>query len=127
MSKKKRFRRQNAHKHKRVSESWRKPRGKHSPMRRKEGHAPKMPNKGFRSPKNERGLHPSGLKAVLVHTPAEVEELDLDPELHAVRIGAGVGARKRERIVEAAHERDLKVLNHSVEEQAETQDEADEA
>lgn len=117
MSKKK-FKRQNSHKHKRVSESWRKPRGKHSPMRRKEAHAPKMPNKGFRSPKEERGLHPSGLEEVLVHNPSDLE--DVDGETQAVRIGTSVGGRKRAAIAEKADDLDLKLLNYAAEE-----DEAD--
>lgn len=114
MSKKKEFKRQNSHKHNRVPESWRKPRGKHSPMRRKEGHAPKMPNKGFRSPTDTRGLHPSGLEEVRVHN---ADDLDgLDSEEHAVRIGSSVGGRKRAVIAEKAEEMDLKLLNYSVEE-----------
>lgn len=114
MSKKKKFKRQNSHKHKRVPSSWRKPRGKHSPMRRKEAHAPKMPNKGFRSPKDTRGLHPSGLEEVLVHNTDDLEELDGDE--HAIRIGSSVGGRKRAVIAEKAEEMDLKLLNYSVEE-----------
>lgn len=108
------FKRQNSHKHGRVSKSWRKPRGKHSPMRRKEGHAPKMPNKGFRSPKDVRGLHPSGLEEVLVHNPDDLDELD--NEEYAIRIASGVGGRKRAVIAEKADEMDLKLLNYSVEE-----------
>lgn len=120
MSKKKKFKRQNSHKHKRVSESWRKPRGKHSPMRRKEAHAPKMPNKGFRSPADERGLHPSGLEEVLVHNPDDLE--GLDSEEQAVRIGTSVGGRKRAAIAEKADELDLKLLNYSPDEMDESDD-----
>lgn len=113
--KKKKFKRQNSHKHKRVPSSWRKPRGKHSPMRRKEGHAPKMPNKGFRSPEDERGLHPSGYEEVLVHNVDDLE--DVDAATQAVRIGTKVGGRKREMIAETAQEMDLKLLNYSVDEE----------
>lgn len=121
MSKKKRkFKRQNSHKIKRVPESWRKPRGKHSPMRRKEGHAPKMPNKGFRSPKDVRGLHPSGYEEVLVHNPAELE--DIDEETQAVRIGSSVGKRKRAVIAEKADEKGLKLLNAAVQETADEEE-----
>ncbi len=117
---KKKFKRQNSHKFGRVDESWRRPRGKHSPMRRKEGHAPKMPGKGYQSPEDVRGLHPSGLEDVLVHTPDELDELD--PEEHAVRIGSTVGGRKRAVIAETADEMGLKLLNYSVEEDEDAAD-----
>ncbi len=108
---KKEFKRQNAHKHDRVDESWRKPRGKHSPMRQKRKHAPKMPNVGFRAPKDARGLHPSGLDEVLVHNTDDLEKLDAAE--HAVRIGSSVGGRKREQIAEKAEEQGLHLLNYS--------------
>ncbi len=115
--KKKEFKRQNSHKMKRVPESWRKPRGIHSPMRQKRKHAPKMPNIGFRSPKEVRGRHPSGLEEVLVHTPSELD--GLDAEEHAVRIGTSVGGRKREQIADKADDLDLTVLNYTNVEAAE--------
>lgn len=119
--KKKKFKRQNSHKMKRVPESWRKPRGIHSPMRQKRKHAPKMPNVGFRSPEETRGLHPSGLEDVLVHNTDDLEELDA--EEHAVRIATGVGGRKREQIADRAEERGLTVLNY----QEQAEDEAEDA
>lgn len=108
------FKRQNSHKHKRVPSSWRRPRGTHSPQRLKQKHAAKLPGIGFRTPKDERGLHPSGYEEVLVHTPAEIEQLD--PETQAARIGGSVGGRKREQIAEAAVEHDIHVLNHDIDE-----------
>ncbi len=105
------FKRQNSHKHKRVPESWRKPRGKHSPRRRKEKHVAPMPNVGFRTPAEERDLHPSGYRDVLVHRPDDLD--DLDPETDAVRVASGVGGRKRAAIVEQADEMGLKLLNVS--------------
>lgn len=115
--KKKEFKRQNSHKFSRVGESWRRPRGKHSPMRKKEAHAPKMPGKGFRTPKDIRGLHPSGYEEVLVHNPDNLD--DVDAETQAVRIASSVGGRKRAAIAEKADESDLKLLNYSVEEETE--------
>ncbi len=103
------FKRQNSHKHKRVPDSWRRPRGTHSPRRKEEKHAAPVPKPGYRTPADERGKHPSGYDEVLVHTPAELE--DVDPETEAVRIGSSVGGRKREQIRETAEEHDIKLLN----------------
>jgi large subunit ribosomal protein L32e len=46
---------------------------------------------------------------VRVHRPSEVE--DLNPDVHAVRIAATVGARKRQEIIAAADAKLLRVLN----------------
>lgn len=103
------FKRQNSHKHKRVPESWRRPRGIHSPRRKEEEHAAPVPKIGYRSPESERGLHPSGYEDVLVHTPSDVDELD--PDTQAARIASGVGGRKREEIREKASDKGIKLLN----------------
>lgn len=110
----KEFKRQNSHKFKRVPESWRRPRGKHSQIRLKQKHAPKMPSVGYRTPEAVRGLHPSGYEDVLVHNPDDLDGLDSDE--HAVRIASGVGGRKREAIAEKAHDMGLKLLNYAEEE-----------
>jgi len=54
-------------------------------------------------------MHPSGYRDVRVHAPADLE--GLDPERDAIRIAAGVGARKRAAIQEKAIQAGLKVLN----------------
>ncbi|MDY6774314.1 MAG: 50S ribosomal protein L32e [Candidatus Nanohaloarchaea archaeon] len=103
------FKRQNSHKHKKVPGSWRRPRGTHSPRRKEKKHAAPVPKPGYRSPKDERGKHPSGYEEVLVHTPEELEEVD--PETEAARVGSSVGGRKREAISEKAEELEIKLLN----------------
>ncbi len=103
------FKRQGSHKKKSVPTSWRRPRGTHSPRRKEEKHAPAVPKAGYRSPADERGVHPSGYEEVLVHTPGDLE--DVDPETEAVRIGSSVGGRKREAISEKAETLDIHVLN----------------
>lgn len=105
------FKRQNSHKHKRVPDSWRKPRGTHSPRRKGEKHAAPVPKPGYRTPKDERGKHPSGYEEVLVHSPGELE--DVDPETEAVRVGSSVGGRKKEDIREEAENLGIKLLNVS--------------
>lgn len=114
MSKKREFKRQQKHKHNKLKNaSWKKPVGKHSKVRLKLKSAKPMPTVGYRTPKQIRGLHPSGYEDVLVHNTDDLE--DLDPETEAARIGSTVGGRKREKIIEKADEEDIKVLNRGEE------------
>ncbi|MCJ7429291.1 MAG: 50S ribosomal protein L32e [Candidatus Nanohaloarchaeota archaeon QJJ-5] len=108
-AKKKQFDRQNSHKFGRVPSSWRKARGKHSNVRLEKKYAKNKPKVGYRTPKAVRGLHPSGYEDILVHRPADLDELD--PETQAARIGSTVGGRKREQILEKAEEHGITVLN----------------
>ncbi|MDY6771509.1 MAG: 50S ribosomal protein L32e [Candidatus Nanohaloarchaea archaeon] len=107
--KKKDFTRQNSHKQNRVPESWRRARGKHSNVRLKKKFAKDMPDPGYRAPEAVRGLHPSGYEDILVHRPADLDELD--PEEEAARIASNVGGRKREAILEKADELGIHILN----------------
>ncbi len=91
--------------------TWRRPRGIHSKARKNlKYRAPKV-SIGYRSPKEVRGLHPSGFKEVLVHNVKDLE--GLDPKTDAVRIAHGVGMRKRIDIEQKAEEKDIRVLNRS--------------
>jgi len=94
---------------KRVSKSWRRPRGRDNKMRIKEKAKGKRPSVGFGAPKALRGLHPSGFKEVLVSSMKELDKLDKSKE--AVRISAKVGKKKKIEIVNKAKELGLKVLN----------------
>ncbi|MDZ7850254.1 MAG: eL32 family ribosomal protein [Halodesulfurarchaeum sp.] len=76
---------------------------------------------GFRTPTAVRGLHPSGFEEVLVHRPADLE--DVDPDREAVRIASAVGGRKRERIEELAADDEIRVLNPTYEEVEVTENE----
>lgn len=103
------IRRQESWRYKRLSESWRKPRGKSSRMRIRRKGWPTSPRIGYKSPAKERGLHPSGLREVLVHRPEELT--GLSPEKEVVRIAAGVGERKRVTIADQAQQLGLRILN----------------
>ncbi|MCU4924724.1 50S ribosomal protein L32e [Halobacteria archaeon AArc-dxtr1] len=108
------FKRQDYHKKKRTPESWRRPRGGLSKQRRGvKGKGPKVAA-GYRTPTAVRGKHPSGFEEVYVETVDDIEGVDGDRE--AVRIASAVGARKRERIEEAAEEQGVRVLNPTYEE-----------
>ena len=108
------FRRQESWRYKRVKESWRRPRGIDSKMRKKVKGWPKSPRVGYRGPREARGLHPSGYMEVLVHN---VDDVDgVDPKTQAIRIAHTVGARKRVEISARAKEREIHILNPREEE-----------
>ena len=115
------FNQQDHHKKKRVSKSWRKPRGNLSKQRRGIKGKGATVEAGFRTPTAVRGLHPSGFEEVRVHRPEDLEAVD--PDREAVRIASAVGARKRERIEDIAADREIRVLNPTYEEVEVTEDE----
>jgi large subunit ribosomal protein L32e len=107
--KKPKFRRQESWRYKRVGDTWRKPHGIDSKMRKKVKGWPVSPTVGYRSPKKTRGLHPSGFVETRVQS---VKDLGgIDPELQAIRIARTVGGRKRVEIIALAEEKGIHVLN----------------
>ena len=104
-----RFQRRGIHDKKRLAAVWRKPKGRHNKLRRQIKAKGPLPRPGYGSPAAVRGLHPCGLADVLVFNPRMLAPLD--PEVHAVRIAAGVGKKKRREIQEQAAEAGLRVLN----------------
>ena len=104
-----RFRHEQAHRWTRVSDTWKKIRGIDNATREKRKGRIAMVSPGYRKPKAVRGMHPSRFIEVLVYRPADFEELN--PEIHAIRIGATVGMRKRQAILKKADAMSLRVLN----------------
>ncbi|WP_135821111.1 50S ribosomal protein L32e [Halostella litorea] len=115
------FNRQDHHKKKRVSTSWRRPRGQLSKQRKGIKGKGDTVQAGFRTPTAVRGKHPSGFDEVRVHNVDDLEGVDGDRE--AVRIASKVGARKRERIEEEAEDAGIRVLNPTYVEVEVTDDE----
>jgi large subunit ribosomal protein L32e len=115
-----RFRHEQAHRWKRVSNSWRQVRGIDSATREKQKGRIAMVSAGYRTPKAVRDLHPSLYREVLIYRPADLE--GLDPEIYAVRIGGTVGGRKRQEILAAAEEKEIYVLNPRVPEEIAEED-----
>lgn len=110
-SRKPEFKRYEAHKKLKLKDkSWRRPRGRHSKMRRGIGRKKKV-NAGYGGPKLVRGLHPSGFEELRISTPSELEMVG---ENQAIRIASTVGQKKRLLIEDKAKEMGLKILNPRV-------------
>jgi large subunit ribosomal protein L32e len=88
---------------------WRKTRGIHSKMFRGEKGKARMPRIGYSMPRSVSGLHPCGLREVLVSNVAEMKRLDAKKD--AARISSMVGRKKRLAMIEAAKEIKVKILN----------------
>ncbi len=126
--KKPEFLRSESWRYSKMSESWRRPRGLDHKMRRKIKGWPPMVSTGYKGPKVARGLHPSGLREVLVHNVAEI--CAVDPKIQAARIAGTVGKKKRALILAEAKQKKIRVLNPGIEETSEeesvTEEEASE-
>jgi len=107
--KKPKFLRQGAKFLKRLGEKWRKPRGSQSKVRKRKKGKAKMPEVGYRAPKELRGLHPSGLREVLVRNLKDVEKVN--PKEEVIRIASSVGKKLKEKILKRAEELKIRVLN----------------
>ena len=110
MKKQPKFRRQEWYRYYRLARSgWRKPKGMQSKQRLNMKYRTPMVRVGYGKIAAVRGLHPSGFEDVLVNQPSDLD--GLDPERQAIRIGAGVGNRKRANIHDRADDLGLRVLN----------------
>lgn len=103
------FRQQEWFRYKRINESWRKPRGIHSKMRKHKGYRQNVVSIGYGSPSRVRNLHPSGFQEIMVYNKKDL--LKIDPKLQAARVGHSVGTRKRIEIEAEAQKKGIRVLN----------------
>ncbi len=71
----KKFHRREVHKRKKLSMAWRKPKGMHSKVRRKEKKTFKMPDPGFMKQKEKRFKHPSGLNIIRIYSKKDFERI----------------------------------------------------
>ena len=110
MKKQPKFRRQEWYRYYRLARTgWRKPKGMQSKQRLNMKYRTPMVRVGYGKIAAVRGLHPSGFEDILVNQPSDLD--GLDPERQAIRIGAGVGNRKRANIHDRADDLGLRVLN----------------
>ncbi|MBI2126934.1 MAG: 50S ribosomal protein L32e [Thaumarchaeota archaeon] len=93
----------------RLHEPWRKPKGIDHKVRKSVKGWPQLVSIGYRNPRKVRGLHPSGLRDVLVHNTKDFE--NLNPKADAVRFASTLGGRSRAMLMEKAHQMGLRVLN----------------
>ncbi len=103
------FRRVESWRKVKVKDSWRKPRGIDNKSRRHKKSGIKSPNPGYRSPKDVRGTHPSGLEDVLIMHKNDL--VSLKPTKHGVRISTKLGGRKKIELIEHALDLGFKVFN----------------
>ena len=92
-----------------IKARWRRPRGKHSPMREYHKGRGVRPHPGFGSPAAVRGLVLDGKVPVLVSNVSELEGLDKSKV--AVIVSGRVGMRKKMAILRVLSEKGLSVLN----------------
>ncbi|MDI6811620.1 MAG: 50S ribosomal protein L32e [archaeon] len=96
---------------KKLSKSWRRPRGHDNKMREHIAAKGARVQVGYRRRKEERGLHPSGRREVLVFNTNDLAQVEDAREEMAVRIASSVGRRKKGEIEEEAAKLGIKVLN----------------
>ncbi|MBR7124573.1 MAG: 50S ribosomal protein L32e [Candidatus Methanomethylophilaceae archaeon] len=106
------FKRQEWFRYSKLGESWRRPKGIHSKMKRCLKRRPNCVDIGYRGPASVRNLHPSGFEEVLVYNVDGLE--GVNPKVQAVRIGGTVGVKKRLAIQARADELGIRVLNRMV-------------
>jgi len=104
------FKRDGVGKKVKLADSWRRPRGLHNKQRRYKKAKGRHPESGYGSPLAVRGMHPCGLFEVRVFNIGDLA--DADPGVHAIRIAASVGNKKREQIQIEAEKRGLRILNY---------------
>lgn len=112
------FVREESWRYKRVKPSWRSARGKTSRVRRSKEGWPPVVKIGYARPASIRGLHPSGMREVMVRRPQDLEQID--PKIYVARIAHTVGENKRLLILDEAERRGIHLLNPGKKKEAAT-------
>ena len=108
-SKKPHFIRQDAHKKKKLSKKWRRPKGLHSKIRLKLRGRAKYVSVGYRGPKKVRYLHKSGLQQHIVRSITDLG--GLDAKKICLIISSSLGDRKKITILKKVEELGFNILN----------------
>ena len=90
-----------------IKDRWRSPRGRDNKQKLGIKYAGKKPAVGYGNAKEVRGMHPCGLREVLVHNEAELEKAGN----RLVRIARTVGKRKSAAIRKKAASLKLRTAN----------------
>jgi len=104
-----RFRRQELWAQATLKHTWRRPRGKHSKMRKQERGRGRIPKPGYGSPAAVRGLSRQGFLRVRVFNPSDLKMLN--PAKEKAVIASTVGRKKRLEILRKAEELGVAVSN----------------
>merc|ERR1739841_245398 len=107
----KKFKRHFSDRFDRVDESWRRPKGIDSSVRRKFRGKTLMPNIGYGSNKKTKHMLKNGFKKFLVHNVSELELLMMHNTTYAAEVAHDVSIKTRTAIKERAEQLDIKVLN----------------
>jgi large subunit ribosomal protein L32e len=103
------FRRQEGYRHVKLKESWRRPKGRHSKLRKSERARGTTPRSGYGSPREVRGLNRLGYRETRVSSMRDMERLD--PREEMAVISGSVGRKKRLELLRLAEERKVRVSN----------------
>lgn len=109
------FVRQDNPKRMKVNYKWRKPKGIHSKIRHKFKGRRKMPSPGYKSPREAKGLHFSGLMSVGVSSAIDIAKIRKESE--GAVIARSVGIKKKLEILKKARELNVSILNLNINEQ----------
>ncbi|VAI19334.1 unnamed protein product [Triticum turgidum subsp. durum] len=94
-----------------LAQSWRRPKGIDSRVRRKFKGCTLMPNIGYGSNKKTRHYLPNKFKKFVVHNVSELELLMMHNRTYCAEIAHNVSTQKRKAIVERAAQLDVVVTN----------------
>jgi large subunit ribosomal protein L32e len=104
-----RFKRQELWAQATLKDTWRKPKGRHSKMRKQERGRGRLPKPGYGSPAAVKGLNKQGFREIRVFNPSQLERLDKQKE--SALIASTVGRKKRLEILRKAEELGVTVSN----------------
>lgn len=107
----KKFKRHQSDTEIRVKESWRRPKGIDSRVRRKWRGKVLMPNIGYGSNRKTRHMLPNGFYKFVVNNVDELDALLMQNRSYCAEIAHNVSSRKRIAILDRAAQLDIKVTN----------------
>ena len=96
---------------KRVSPSWRKPKGIDCRVRRRFKGCNRMPKIGYGSDKRTKHMLPNGFYKFIIHNPEELQMLMMHNRKFSAEIAHNISARKRLMILNRAQQLNISVTN----------------